>query len=505
MAVWSSENHGIWLIPEVDGETFVYPPTQEWPQIFQVNRARTKKLAEIRWALRGRVLAEAISYTQEILGDEAVAQSFVGSDPEKQPLLVSGHQPRFYHPGVWYKNFLLKKAAHEVGGIPINLIVDTDEVGAMEVRLPKLEGGWGVIKANLCTAAPGETFETMPIPSLAQREAFVEALRAVPTQGYDQSTKKALEGFVLILEELQKVEFNPAVGLAGWSTVLRRRYEGRFASYLELPVSRIARMPEFKDFAEEIIADAEGFSAQYNRTLQEYRKEHGYRYKVNPFPDLHRNEAEKTFELPFWTVKDGTRYPATVVSDGEGTKLRTGGALRPRGMSLTLFMRLFCADIFIHGIGGAKYDGSTSRFIQEYYGLEPPVYAGATLTMYPKLEVSQVGQAEVAALEELIRDVEYNPDRHLADAGLSPGEEARLQGLVQRKQELIQKIKTPGADRKALGAEIKEVNLQIGLGLDGYLDSLRERLYQRQRLLTEKELVQARDFPYFLFDPEEMP
>jgi len=46
--------------------------------------------------------------------------------------------------------------------------------------------------------------------------------------------------------------------------------------------------------------------------------------------------------------------------------------IRPKALLLTLFNRLFISDLFIHGLGGAKYDMVTDEIIIEFFKVEPP-------------------------------------------------------------------------------------------------------------------------------------
>jgi len=57
------------------------------------------------------------------------------------PLIVTGHQPELFHPGVWVKNFAVAEIAHRVRGVGLNLIVDNDIPKSSTLRVPTLEGG----------------------------------------------------------------------------------------------------------------------------------------------------------------------------------------------------------------------------------------------------------------------------------------------------------------------------------------------------------------------------
>src|SRR5262249_39384771 len=83
-----------------------------------------------RDAARRAVLAEAEGYLRE--GSEPVPAVRPG------PLLMAGHQPELFHPGVWVKNFALNGLARRHGGVPINLVVDNDTAKSTALRLPAL-------------------------------------------------------------------------------------------------------------------------------------------------------------------------------------------------------------------------------------------------------------------------------------------------------------------------------------------------------------------------------
>ncbi|MFM7738372.1 MAG: hypothetical protein ACKO9H_03135, partial [Planctomycetota bacterium] len=55
---------------------------------------------------------------------------------DDQGLILSGHQPRLFHPGVWFKNYALSSLGQHGMGTPINLVVDNDLCGLPAVAVP---------------------------------------------------------------------------------------------------------------------------------------------------------------------------------------------------------------------------------------------------------------------------------------------------------------------------------------------------------------------------------
>src|SRR5262249_56364097 len=66
--------------------------------------------------------------------------------------------------------------------------------------------------------------------------------------------------------------------------------------------------------------------------------------------------------------------------------LQSGWRIRPRALTLTLFVRLCLADAFIHGIGGGKYDQGTDPIVRRVFHTEPPADPGVSPTPPPPLK-----------------------------------------------------------------------------------------------------------------------
>ena len=76
--------------------------------------------------------------------------------------------------------------------------------------------------------------------------------------------------------------------------------------------------------------------------------------------------------------------------DGAGA---AGLKVRSRALTNTLFARLFLSDLFIHGIGGGKYDELTDDIIRRFYECEPPDFLVLSATRLLPLPAVPVGVA----------------------------------------------------------------------------------------------------------------
>jgi hypothetical protein len=166
---------------------------------------------------------------------------------------------------------------------------------------------------------------------------------------------------------------------------------------------------------------------------------------------------------------------------------RRGIKLRPRALLTTLYARLVLSDLFIHGIGGAKYDELTDAIVRRYYQFEPPHFITATATCKLPLQYPWVEQRELAVRAQALRDLQYHPERFVAHHALS-----------EKKRELIANIPLPPA-KKAWHDEIQRVNAkltdllaEIRAAKEAELQLVRER-YRWSRWLG------SREFAYCLF------
>src|SRR5690606_17436002 len=110
-----------------------------------------------------------------------------------------------------------------------------------------------------------------------------------------------------------------------------------------------------------------------------------------------------------------------------------GVRFRTRALTTTLFARLFLAGLFVHGLGGAKYDEMTDRIIARFFGVPVPEYATVSASMYlpfaPPFDETPDDERRLLAQ---LRDLEQNPQRHLP-RGINPA----IDRLLDEKAALI--------------------------------------------------------------------
>jgi len=501
--------------PVGHGEVVCDPPYAEWSSVASANADSSACWPDELRKLRDSARAEAVETAEEYSRRIGV----VPRPGHAGLIAMTGHQPTLYHPGVWAKDFLVQRLTDDVASLGIDLVVDTDAAAVVELVAPCLSPGVSVCRVPLAEPPEGSAFVQAPVPDAAARAAFrdggARALGTLPAPALGHH-------FAAFCDALEHVaEGCDDLGMA--MTAARRRYERPSGTdYLELPVSVLSSGETFRSFAANIISDAPRFARAYNDALAEYRSLTGTRSAAQPFPDL--LTGPDATEVPFWLLSDGVRQALSVDAGG---RLWAGGAVvaeardasaaglralarrgllvAPKAIALTLFARLFVADLFVHGIGGGRYDRVTDGVMGRYYGIAPPRFVVASMTLLLPTGCRVTGDAEVAALEERLHRLAHNPDQVLGDIEFDTlDERARAEALAHEKRRLVHAIATEGADRKALGLKIRELNAELAGLLEPLAARTRHELERARSARDASAVLTDRTYPYCLWDPREV-
>src|SRR5262249_15605344 len=124
--------------PSEDGAVLVQPPLAEGGHILQRNRPLLeaggellgRSWSDLRLEARRSALETARRYCESAFGIPAAGPVHPGA------LVLAGHQPELFHPGVWAKNFALAGISRRHGVTALNLVVDNDTVKSTALRLP---------------------------------------------------------------------------------------------------------------------------------------------------------------------------------------------------------------------------------------------------------------------------------------------------------------------------------------------------------------------------------
>lgn len=477
------------IAPREDGAILAQPPFAQLPTLIKSNQKllETSKvriagvpLGDFRQAAREEIIASAKQYLRGRHPD--ITCPIPPLSPET-PLLMTGHQPELFHPGVWIKNFTLYGLAQRLNGIPLHLIVDNDLMKSVVIRAPVWNDD--PTHARIVSIPFDEFAGAMPYE--CRRILNPRVFSSLPER------VKALTGnwqFQPILDDVWGIVPSAHTTIGEIFSHWRRKVEHTWHCFnLELPVSWLAETQAFRHFALDIAQASGRFRVIYNRSVQAYRKRHRLRSMNHPVPELQNDE------LPFW---------GSPLADSRRNRFPDlNSTIRPRALTLTLFARVCLGDLFIHGIGGGAYDEVTDEIIQDFYGISPPAYQVVSATLLLPLPTQLATDAQVVSSQQRLRDLYWNPQRHISDEDLSRPE---VHCLWLRRQQLIAS-EPPLQDhmaRKEWFNANREVTKALRQWVAEAIEKEQHQLEQLKRQVTANALLRRRDYAWVLHPSDQL-
>jgi len=537
----------LYRAPSRDGEALILPSLDSAADLVLENRKRhsswrfslcDRDLASWRTLARQDLIRDAIRYT-------SVYRKIDRSDDinASSAIIMAGHQPTLFHPGVWFKNFAIdaiaKRFSSAASGaengrtVAINLVIDNDVAASSSIRVPTFDPETGKISRGTVvydSAAGGVPFEQNRIRDLKTFEQFAQHVQSTIAPLVDRPLIDSLWPYAV--KAAGRCE-NVSCALAQ----ARHALEGEIGlRTLELPLSVVCRSEPFAAFALTIISDAARFQSVYNAAAIEFRHANHIRSTAHPVPNL--GADGEWIEVPFWIYSDHwpqrrgawsrvvgktleisdrgehtiqISLPITADSPAElATQFGSKFKLRPRALATTMYARLFLSDLFIHGIGGAKYDELGDEITRRYFGIEPPeimvVSATALLPIDHKWIVNGTrspGAADasqlpstVTATRTEIRRTRFAPETFADRFKLSPQ-------LCQAKKDLI--ANPPSAsDKKQWHDRMTATNTELSNELAAYRQALQDRLPEVRQSEAIASLLGSREHSFCLFPLDQL-
>ncbi len=507
--------------PRHDGELLLAPSAETCLLLPNRNRQHLASITadilgqpyqNLREECRQSVLRIAHAFTSQYTDVDLAV------DSQDQPsIIMSGHQPQLFHPGVWCKNFLIDTIAKRTGAVAVQVVIDNDTMRSSSIRVPSGSRENPIVVSQAFDAHT----ESLPF-----ERRFV-ADRSI-AGSFAQRVSESISGLVpdpLIHQlwplVLEAVDAELPLG----QSIARARHQLELACgvrTLEVPLSQLCDTRPFRRFALHLLGQMETVHETYNRRLAEYRKVHRLRSDAQPMPDL--KSSGDWLETPFWywtiddprrralwmrragsdieigvpnenwTLSDSMRSPEQ--NEDELSSHRAAGfCLRPRALTNTMFLRLFASDCFVHGIGGAKYDQITDLLIQDLYGFLPPETITASQTTWLPVEAEWVDDAQILRQQELLRDMFQHPERHIIAESRTKDQ---VSSLLETKKMWI-KTDLPRGRRLERHRAIAAANES----LRGYLQEKTEKqkkvLSDLQSLWGASRILTSREWSFCLF------
>ena len=174
-----------------------------------------------------------------------------------------------------------------------------------------------------------------------------------------------------------------------------------------------------------------------------------------------------------------------------------GIKVRTRALTTTIFARLVLSDIFLHGIGGAKYDQVTDEIVRLFFGFEPPEFATVSATLRLPHENGNQDGVIAGQWEQRLRELQYHPEQHVNADGAN-GDANRVADIVEGKLNWLRTPKTAENARERHLA-IADANRE----LQPFVEPLREQI-ERERDDTQhrkrnEAILNSREYSFCLY------
>jgi hypothetical protein len=259
--------------------------------------------------------------------------------PDK-PIIVTGHQPEFFHTGVLAKFLASNTIAKEVDGILVHLVVDHHIGQSGVIELPDDSGDY--LSTKFIKIAEVDSNIAMKDQNRVEPmgdNVFSNALRGATGENLAMQFANATSN---LMSEQAEVDYC----IAG-TTLLRTEFGKLITEHM-------------REFPEHCIET--------------------YNNAIDQFPSSKIAKLNNS-ELPLWQGKTNEK----VGSDNTD--------LRPRALLLTLLARLLLGDLFVHGTGGYEYDKIMETWVKNWLHVSPCAKVLATDDKQLPLSTATIEQA----------------------------------------------------------------------------------------------------------------
>ncbi|MCX5691942.1 MAG: hypothetical protein NTV94_19470, partial [Planctomycetota bacterium] len=326
--------------------------------------------------------------------------------PERRVQIMTGHQAGMWHAGILAKYIFSHLLSEEIqDGAWSHVVVDQDVNDAGLLTAPTLEAQRLAIRVAPQNATV-----------ISGRQAPATTLPKLP-DNLSPQVRLALGHTFDLLDEHRS---EPSLA-AQWARVVERAMTPYAPRGKMVFATALARTPGFEELLAAICRDPHACVQHYNQAAAAVPHA-----RVAPLT-MH----EGSVELPLWRIDPttGIRRPA-FSADLDHTD---PSLLAPRALLLTAFMRLFVCDLFVHGMGGGRYDTITDAWIKAWmpdWVLAPTCVVSATL--YLPMAQSQLlpTPEQIAQAHWLAHRAQHDPSL-LDDTTAAAAKQALLTQLEQ--------------------------------------------------------------------------
>ena len=461
------------------------------------------------------------------------------SDIISRPWVITGHQCEFYHAGVWAKVLAADLLAKNTNAVAIDLLVDHDLVDEPGFAMPVRKAG--ELETQMVAWEKGGDLpaQFLLAPQGKKKQDWLMTIRGHAANG-------PIAGSDLLEDFLRRLEEDGTENFVSWLSCARFGVEQTMnVRVWHVPCSLLCSGAAWLEFVLAWMTNAREWAGVYNAALDEYRRRQSISNPGQPMPDL--TIGINQIELPFWIFGDNEARQRLIFDVGTKAILVNGAALelaqllhgnltgqalrlkellefhrlhlRPRALTLTMFVRGFLANLFIHGIGGALYDRITDTIMGRLFARKPPYACVSAGWLLPFADM-QNAPLNISALQVRYHHLKHNPDFVAAqkDVALASDVKIKLESLAIERQRLIADLADSLKMDRARGGHSRTGRLQrreLFRQLHGLLEQchilygkpvrcMDEAITQSRAALERQKVTHDREYFFALHSYESM-
>lgn len=444
--------------------------------------------------------------------------------PTDRPVVMTGHQAEWWHPGIVAKAIAADVLAHDLQSVPAWVVVDQDDNDAVSLRFPVIgqpQGSPTQTEARLSTnmwrldgSAAGDS------PAAGVPTGRRAALRNVPLPtvpaGIQYATPDVERGLHTIrnaVGENAAADGTLAVQIANSLVSLLTGAEDGEPLLRTKPIvftaSALAKTRAFAELVHAMANDVAKCVEAYNRACARFPQAGSATLQIDTAEDHTRTE------LPLWRigVAPGSARQRATVADARAwletndKRQEQPWTLVPRALLMTGLLRSLACDLFIHGLGGEQYDPITEAWFADWRGvsLAPTVVASANV----RLPLSASGPApvlpeEIAHAQWARHSARHNPQL-LGDNAAA----AQKLALVSKINTLKRSHPLPrtAATRTELLGTYRELHRHLDSVREKHADEIREierSAAEMHKRLEEARILADRTWAFPLYAPAQL-
>jgi len=388
-----------------------------------------------------------------------------------KPIVMTGHQAAWWHPGILAKYIACQKIAACLGAASADIVPDQDEVDFDEIQVPVLTADGRLARRSIAVTPSAET----GLPASA-RPAFAPST----STPIDAALPSVDSGVASLIEALRRHQDEPNAARQISKTLDDLRPSSA-APCPTIYASELHQTDSFRDLVRKLGADADTANETYNNAVAQFPQA-----RIAP---LFRAPSRGRYELPLWRLAPGEPRRAVYADELDDIPIEQ---IAPKALLMTGFVRLVACDLFIHGTGGGVYDSITELWFKDWLGqpLAPKLVVSATLTLPLEDDLPTPQDVQLAIWKS------HRAQHHPAALGLADLQQQRdaLRAEVDRAKV---RDESPAAMFAALHAFLTDYRADHR----NQLAELADRANRLKTRLAQREIADDRTWAFFQHEP----